>query len=567
MRNAVTEPEARRAVNQIWNGAGDHNFVPDFKAYDAEAHAELYWNTVIGAVRKHYDYAQIEPVFLSFQEHEDADAYELLLWLGLENAVYGRELRDRPALEELRREYAARYLAGLDLRFDSPWYEKLSAAHFSRVLGKPFPLDKRSEALLDELEFSPELDTEEILTRAKALFAKWLQISLEQRPKRKGLVFPVFPKRKAVKARYRPFGAGFADRPQHSYGASKADGGELQEYKTTLSGAQLRSFMEAKYGRSMFSPEETQQLERELCTGKHERAHLLITRGEKGSDKIQNGFEALKRQQEEAQIRRNRAYCMAHSTQNSTAILALTAKIQNSVLLHLRPTAVRSPAGLLRADRAWRAPVLNEERIFERTEQDDMGGVSVDLLLDASTSQENRLETISNQAFVIAESLDRCGIPCRISSFCSMTGYTIVHIFRDYAEKGKNERVFDYVANGCNRDGLAIRALCRLMRTNSSEHRMLVVLSDVKPNDALKMPGIGDEEFVSYNAEAGLSDTAQEVRRARAEGIAVVCVFTGEDEDVPSARLVYERDFARIRSVTQLADAVGKLIQNQIGSL
>ena len=61
-----------------------------------------------------------------------------------------------------------------------------------------------------------------------------------------------------------------------------------------------------------------------------------------------------------------------------------------------------------------------------------------------------------------------------------------------------------------------------------------------------------------------MTDTALEVRRARADGIAVVCVFTGNDEDLPGAKLVYGRDFARIQSLEKLADTVGMLIQNQI---
>jgi hypothetical protein len=43
-----------------------------------------------------------------------------------------------------------------------------------------------------------------------------------------------------------------------------------------------------------------------------------------------------------------------------------------------------------------------------------------------------------------------------------------------------------------------------------------------------------------------------------------MCVFTGADEDVSAARLIYGRDFARILSLEQLADTVGKLLQNQI---
>ena len=97
--NQVSELQKKRAVNIIWNAAQNYDFSPDFKAYDKEGQADLYWNTIIGAVRRHYDYPRIEKVFLSFQQYEDADTYEGLLWLGLENCVYVRErLQRRPCL-------------------------------------------------------------------------------------------------------------------------------------------------------------------------------------------------------------------------------------------------------------------------------------------------------------------------------------------------------------------------------------------------------------------------------------------------------------------------------------
>ena len=64
---------------------------------------------------------------------------------------------------------------------------------------------------------------------------------------------------------------------------------------------------------------------------------------------------------------------------------------------------------------------------------------------------------------------------------------------------------------------------------------------------------------LSYDAVRALTDTAHEVRRLRAEGISVVCVFTGEDENLPAARMVYGPDFVRIRDFSSFADAVGKL--------
>ena len=80
----------------------------------------------------------------------------------------------------------------------------------------------------------------------------------------------------------------------------------------------------------------------------------------------------------------------------------------------------------------------------------------------------------------------------------------------------------------------------------------------------MKIRARDGSEIAAYEYGAGLMDTALEVRRARADGIAVVCVFTGNDEDVPSAKMVYGRDFARIQSLDKFADTVGMLIQNQL---
>ena len=84
----VNELQVKRAVNIIWNCADDHAFKPDFKAYDSDGNAEIYWNCIFGAVRRHYDYEKFVPVFRAFEQYEDAQLYQALFWLGLENCVF-----------------------------------------------------------------------------------------------------------------------------------------------------------------------------------------------------------------------------------------------------------------------------------------------------------------------------------------------------------------------------------------------------------------------------------------------------------------------------------------------
>ena len=102
----ISELQRKRAINIVWNSAARYDFQPDFKSYDGDGHADLYWNCIFGAARKHYDYAQFVPLFRAFEQYEDSDTYEGLMWLGLENCVYQKELPERPALRSLRQKYA-----------------------------------------------------------------------------------------------------------------------------------------------------------------------------------------------------------------------------------------------------------------------------------------------------------------------------------------------------------------------------------------------------------------------------------------------------------------------------
>ena len=206
---------------------------------------------------------------------------------------------------------------------------------------------------------------------------------------------------------------------------------------------------------------------------------------------------------------------------------------------------------------------MNDDKVFERQQRGETGALAVDILLDSSTSQSKRQTAIASQGYIIAESLSRCRIPVRVYSFCSMNGFTIVNLFRDYDEIGNNDNIFRYFTAGCNRDGLAIRAAAEMMLKRDAEYRILVILSDAKPNDVLKVRSAG-AEYREYAEKTGIDDTAAEVHRARLRGIRVVCVFTGTDDDLPAAKLIYGHGMTRIRSLANFSDAVSSLLLDQL---
>ena len=92
-----------------------------------------------------------------------------------------------------------------------------------------------------------------------------------------------------------------------------------------------------------------------------------------------------------------------------------------------------------------------------------------------------------------------------------------------------------------------------------------IVLTDVKPNYVVKISCGGS--WQNYANAAAVEDCAEEVHRARMEGIEPLCVFTGEEADLPDVRRIYQHSFVRIRTLDQFAEIVGALLQEELRKL
>ena len=68
-------------------------------------------------------------------------------------------------------------------------------------------------------------------------------------------------------------------------------------------------------------------------------------------------------------------------------------------------------------------PIYQDESIPE-----GLSELTVDILLDGSASQNQQQEKLSTQAYILSESLTRCGIPVRVTAFCSVSGCTVLRM-------------------------------------------------------------------------------------------------------------------------------------------
>ena len=314
----------------------------------------------------------------------------------------------------------------------------------------------------------------------------------------------------------------------------------------------------------MLTPGQRSEAERTLCTGVHKNCRLHFTRGEPvgRAPAPEAAWDAAHfRQQRE----KNRAYYQEHLVENKLAIAQLTQKLQNTLLLRAEDEGGTGRAGRLRPELAWRAGALGDERVFSRRSPQEPGELSVDLLLDGSASQNRQQEKLATQAYLIAESLSRCRIPVRVTAFCSVSGCTVLRILRDFGHPEENDACFDYTAAGWNRDGLALRAMGWLMRRSTVENRLLLLLSDASPNDDQRIPmGALPLGGHSYSGKRGVEDTAGEAAVLRRQGIRPVCIFTGSDQELDSARRIYGAAVERIPTAGWLADAVSRLLCAQL---
>ena len=536
------ELQSRRAYNQIWNGAGRYDLHPEEAAFDDQGDAELYINTIMGLAYGLYDFSRFQPMLHSFQLQQKGGLYTDVFWLGMEHAVYARAGKTRPALAGLRREYAQRTLARPHPQDPRESAESLRAAWARRVLAGEEPQDPWLRQVLAALEFDPGWNEQKIIDRTEELLFTFFRRARRSVTDRQWAAFAgrsIVGKGGGIRLirpnALRALGRGD---PSESGGVGA---GKTMRLLNFLQGKTpepiLRRYVEDCFGTSMLTPSQLAEAERELCTGVHRNCRLHFTRGTPPEHPISADAawdaESFQRQRE-----KNRAYYQKNLLQNRLTIAQLTQKLQNTLLLQDEDTSL-GRVGRLRGDAAWRAAALGEQRIFTRRSDSQPGELSVDILLDGSASQNRQQEKLAAQAYIIVESLSRCRIPVRVTAFCSVSGCTVLRILRDYDKPEENDRVFDYVAAGWNRDGLALRAMAWLMRKAVSQNRLLLVLSDASPNDDQRIPvGALPLGGYSYSGKRGVDDTAQETGILRRRGIRPVCIFTGSDRELPDARKI-----------------------------
>lgn len=322
----------------------------------------------------------------------------------------------------------------------------------------------------------------------------------------------------------------------------------------------MYSYIELNFGSSYMNELEQERLNRRICKGVHADCKLYFTDGI-----IRNC------------VRENNTYVLACRTwemnqrfyrQNQRVarhnIDALGDILKRSLQARNEEEQIEASYGTILPRKLWKVGRSQDTKLFTRQMKKHNSDFVVDVLIDASGSQRSRQHLIALQGYILSAALSKAGIPHRVLGFCTFWDYTVLRRFREYDENREADwRLMEFTSSSNNRDGLAFRAAADGLLLRPEENKVLIVLSDGRPNDlVVNRPNVKNPAV--YTGEYAVKDTASEVRKLRSQGISVLGVFAGEEQDLMAERRIFGKDFAYIRDISTFAHVVGRYLKKQV---
>ncbi len=367
------------------------------------------------------------------------------------------------------------------------------------------------------------------------------------------------------------------DRPLNIFSGhvDAQDNGKREESRARIiyldreSTGRMKEYIELNYGKSCLTAQEEKAFQSRMCKDVHKDCRLHVTEGILYCRLENNAkLEYVNKVKEEnlKVLRKNQLV-----TRQNIQELANT--LRRALLTRTEKEVCSSEYGTICANKLWNLNRTDNKKLFQKEFIRDNTDFAVEVLIDSSGSQQGRQSLVALQGYIISEALSIAGIPHRVLGFCTFGDYTILNKFRDYEDgREMNQRIFEFYGSANNRDGLAVRAAAESLDKRKEENKILIVLSDGRPNDIIagsQNPVYGKkkktgEEKEPYCLEYAVKDTAGEVRKLRNRKIAVLGVFAGEEEDLQAEKKIFGKDFAYIRDITDFANIVGRYLKKQI---
>ena len=556
---------ARRARNIIWNAAGRYDFEPPFMAFYANGVPDHYFNMMVGLAEKWLDLPRLVTYFESYGADRRSEEFDDLLWIGLENCLYEKELPTRPIPTSLRAARARQFfaeqgnLSRQQMEYQSMLVYTQQEARFAPLADKHAPLlSPREKRMADALRFSGDLDTDGVIRAMQAFLQEFFHYT--GTPVRAASRGPVSVLRHLLRHEHRRVdrllvrtGTGEGDHPRAVTLGHDGLGRHMAPTEED------EAYIRAVFGQSSISDGERRVLENDLCVGEDADCRLWITNGTGTDPHHREAAEVAAVRA--AQQKKSEQYFTEHASALQHAVKALSARLEtvfSSYFKHLPEPAL---AGRIAPEKAWRLPVLQDARVFTKDGEETEPELFVDLLLDASQSRMNAQEIIAAQSFVVAESLEKLHIPVRVTAFASLRGHTILTTLKAPGKRGARG-VTRFTAGGWNRDSLALKALGHLDDEPllRGRKRLLLILTDANPNDSTPLSSTDRLLPREYEGDAAVRATEAAVRQLAASGIRTGAVFHGGTAHMADLGRIYGQHYVRIRRIGDLSQGISDLL-------
>ena len=579
-----------RINNLAWTICGDYSDDIDVLEMDySSKEVSLYFGIIAGARRKYVDWNIVKKYLI----HRISKGYEKdiildLVQIVLNNLVESKVIEDRPGIEEIRAKAYRDIINRFAKIYNDNILQNIKYTLILEGMGKHPSVDGLSRRLINEIK-NINLNNEiiEILKDVDSIYIKYFNtiandLDKNERSDSKEYkeididfdTFSDFMYEELYSDEYEAFIENEIDSISSSMLVESVGESKLSDSRNTSNrviyvdeetASKIYEKIECYYGKSYLNKNEIKKVETKNCRNIHEGCRVHFTEGVLRSE-CKNVFQVkyvtrhkennLKKYREKIKIyKRN----INKLTENISRIL-----IEESI-----NDRVYSDCGTIDANRAQRVGRSSNNKIFYKDIENEKGRYVIDILLDSSGSQSRNQYRVAIQAYIIASALTMAKIPNRVTGFSSFLDYTILKRFRDYKDPVSiNENIFEYFCTGNNRDGLAIKCICDGLIEREEENKILIVLSDGKPNDvkigAEKERSIRGES--AYKGKIAIKDTANEVRLARQKGILVLGVFTGKENELTAEKMIYGKDFIYTKNIERFSDIVSmylkKIIRN-----
>lgn len=544
-----------RIDNLQWAGAENYNFPPVLYGEDLAGNPDFYLNLILGLAAKYFGADTLERLFASWSGQMQREKYDLFALYLLEEAVYRREVDERPVLSDLRRDFARRFLDDAhDLRRRTlalrvPLFYAMEMKRTHDILGRPYKkLNKKETAIYDVLRLPENTTAANLEAHVLDLFARCLRY--RERTRRLPDWLPAIhlfaiPGYISIERSNVP---GMFHR--------EGEGGDMPVVFNFLRRIKKdrEEEIEKTFGRNLFSDEKSLALNRAICTEGHRKSRIYFTRGIDEKDKNQD------QELNARTVRRHLMKFQENKNSYNRAISDLTRAFKLKLASVTTTSGETARRGKLISRRAFRAQISNRAAIFERKNLHPAPSFRVDLILDASASLLAMESNIAIEAYILSKSLENNGIQNRILCYQTVEDTTVITILKDYDDGADMKKIFRYKSMGWNRDGLFFKAYPVLL--DGKGPQLSIVLTDANPCDFHPLMGKGLRLNKSYFEEPALDDTARYLDALARKNVIILALLNSDHVD--NAEKLFHHRFVKIQKIEQIAHVAGKWIQKEL---